>query len=357
MNLVAKEFVACQRDEPGVLLLSEFAGAASEMGEAIRINPYDESGTAEALARALAMPMDERAERHAALNARIRRNDAVAWADQSVDDLVSATEDRAQTASRLPEPPIARVVAAFRAAQSRMIAVDYDGTLVPLAARPADAVPSPAVAEVLTALARRKATELVVVSGRTAADLERWFGRLDGIWLAAEHGAVLREPGGEWSLLHPGTDLEWMPRIREVLEHYLARVPGSAIEAKEYSLAWHYRLVEPEFGEWIANEVATTLDEQVAGTELAVLRGSKVIEVRFAWANKGEVVGSLRSRLGPDAFELAIGDDRTDEDMFERLGPDAWTIRVGQGTTTAGYRVAGPRAVLSLLSALGTDAD
>ena len=66
------------------------------------------------------------------------------------------------------------------------------------------------------------------------------------------------------------------------------------LEEKEFALAWHYRLVEPEFGDWIANELAANLEAQLAGTELAVLRGSKVVEVRFAWANKGEVAAHLR---------------------------------------------------------------
>jgi trehalose 6-phosphate synthase/phosphatase len=111
--------------------------------------------------------------------------------------------------------------------------------------------------------------------------------------------------------------------------------------------------VEPEFGDWLANEVAATLDQQLAGTELAVLRGSKVVEVRFAWANKGEVASRLRALGEAPDFELAIGDDRTDEDLFERLPDDAWTIRVGPGATRARFRVPRPAAALAILAALG----
>jgi trehalose 6-phosphate synthase/phosphatase len=355
MNLVAKEYVACQRDRGGVLLLSEFAGAAGEMGEAIRVNPYDEPGSADALERALTMPEDERFERQAALLERVRRNSALAWAERSVADIQAAGREPPITGGTIQEPPIPIIRRAFRAASRRICYLDYDGTLVALRDRPADAVPGSAVGEVVGGLARRRGATVVIVSGRSAADLERWFGRLDRLWLAAEHGALLRTPGSrEWRSLRPGAETDWKARVRPVLEHFAAQAPGSSVEEKEYALAWHFRLVEPEFGDWLANEVAAALDQQLAGTELAVLRGNKVVEVRFAWANKGEVAGHVRSIVGAPDFELALGDDRTDEDLFERLPADAWTIRVGGGSTRARFRVAGPEAALALLASLGS---
>ncbi|MDH4141547.1 MAG: bifunctional alpha,alpha-trehalose-phosphate synthase (UDP-forming)/trehalose-phosphatase [Chloroflexota bacterium] len=354
MNLVAKEYVACQRDRAGVLLLSELAGAAGEMGEAIRVNPYDEPGSAEALDRALSMPEEERAERQAVLLERVRRNNALVWAERSVADIARAGRDPGQVPGSVPVPPVTEIRRAFRSAARRACYLDYDGTLVPIAARPSEAVPSAAVGEVVGALARRRNTTVVIVSGRSVLDLERWFGDLKGTWLAAEHGALLRPPGtDEWRPLRPGADVEWKERVRPVLEHFAARAPGSTIEEKEFSLAWHFRLVEPEFGDWLANEVAAALDQQLAGTELAVLRGNKIVEVRFAWANKGEVVAHVRSLGETAGFELAIGDDRTDEDLFERLPDDAWSIRVGPGSTRARYRLPDPAAALALLATLG----
>jgi hypothetical protein len=64
-----------------------------------------------------------------------------------------------------------------------------------------------------------------------------------------------------------------MVSVMPVLHHFAARAPGSLIEEKAYALAWHYRLTDPEFGEWLASELASLLDQQLAGTELAVLRG------------------------------------------------------------------------------------
>jgi len=353
MNLVAKEFVACQQERAGVLLLSEFAGAAGEMGEAIRVNPYDEQGSAEALERALMMPEDERHERQHALLARVRRSNAITWAEGFVAELKAAVTDRNVASGPVGEPKLVALRRAFRSAKRRVCYLDYDGTLVPLAARPADAVPSQAVSEIVGSLAKKRGTTVVIVSGRPAVDLERWFGHLPSVWLAAEHGALLREPGStEWQSLRPGAGTDWKDRVRPVLEHFAARAPGSTVEEKDYALAWHYRLVEPEFGTWLSNELGVTLDQQLAGTELAVLRGSKVIEIRYAWANKGEVVSHVRSIGDPPEFELAIGDDRTDEDMFDRLPPEAWTIHVGTGQTRARYAVPGPPAALALIAAL-----
>ena len=80
MNLVAKEFVASQpADDPGVLVLSRFAGAASELDAAVQVNPYDLDGVADAIAQARTMPLSERRERWAAMMAWLRRHDITAW--------------------------------------------------------------------------------------------------------------------------------------------------------------------------------------------------------------------------------------------------------------------------------------
>ena len=88
MNLVAKEYVAAQdADDPGVLVLSKFAGAAEELEEALIINPYDVDEVAEALQTAITMPLKERQERHQALLARVRQHDAMRWQESFLADL------------------------------------------------------------------------------------------------------------------------------------------------------------------------------------------------------------------------------------------------------------------------------
>jgi trehalose 6-phosphate synthase/phosphatase len=354
MNLVAKEYVACQHGREGVLVLSEFAGAAQELGEALRINPYDEEGTVAALLRALTMDPDERRERMSALYERVSRNDAAAWAERFLESLRSVTTDTRHTPSKVRSAPdLEALRQAWRSAPSRLILLDYDGTLVPIAPRPQEAGPPPELLDLLTGLAGQPATDVAIVSGRTRGDLGMWLGEIPGLWLAVEHGALIREPNGDgWYPLHGVADVSWKERVRPVLEHFAASAPGSFVEEKEYSLGWHYRLADAEFGTWLSNELVNTLDQLLAGTDLVVLHGNKVIEVRFAWANKGQVASLLRSRVRRSTLLLALGDDRTDEDLFERLPRTAWTIRVGRGATRARYRLSGPREVRAMLGML-----
>src|SRR5260370_14473712 len=92
MNLVAKEYVASQDPlDPGVLVLSQFAGAAEQLPGALVVNPFDLSQMAEALERALSMPLAERQQRHAAMMAPLRENDLSIWRDTFLADLRHVT--------------------------------------------------------------------------------------------------------------------------------------------------------------------------------------------------------------------------------------------------------------------------
>ena len=354
MNLVAKEYVACQHEGDGILVLSEFAGAAQELGEALRINPYDEVGTAEVIVRALEMDSESRVERMAALHERVHRNDAVVWAQRFIEGLRHATESSLVTMrTERPKPDTGAMQEAFAAASRRLLLLDYDGTLAEIKPRPQDAAPWPRLLGLLRDLTALPDTTAAIVSGRSRADIEGWLGGIPGLGLAAEHGAVMRAPGaGNWEMLRGGIDLSWIDHVRPLLEQFAASAPGSLVENKEYALAWHYRLVDAEFGAWLASELVSTLENLLAGTELAVIHGNKVVEVRYAWANKGEVAAQLAAGYRRKSFVLAIGDDRTDEDLFSRLPRSAWTIRVGTGSTAARFRLSSPRDVRRLLRSL-----
>jgi trehalose 6-phosphate synthase/phosphatase len=356
MNLVAKEYVACHRGTSGALLLSEFAGAAAEMGEAFLVNPYDEDRTASVLERILEMPLEERQDRMALLHRRVQRNNVFRWADRFLGLLDTAAEGRLVVADRPEDLPVEAAEEAFRAAGKRLMLLDYDGTLVPYAARPREAIPPAHVLALLASLAAAPGVTLALVSGRSRADLESWFGRIHGLWLIAEHGAAVRPPGGAWDLVRGGPPPGWKAKVLPVLEHYLDRTPGSLIEEKEFALVWHHRLADPEFGEWLANELVATLDEMLADSELQALRGNKTVEVRLVWANKGSVVDRLEAEHGDATFQLAMGDDRTDEDLFERLRDRAWTVRVGEGRSTARYSLRTPAEVCAFLGRLAVPA-
>lgn len=352
LNLVAKEYVACQQDGAGVLVLSEFAGAASEMGEAFLVNPYDEERTAETIERALALPEDLRRERIRALHKRVLRNNVFAWGDRFLANLREAAAARAGNFSEKPQAlPIEATVAAFRGAERRRLLLDYDGTLVPYVNRPQDAVPPAELIQLLGQLAADSSTAIAVISGRSRHDLENWFGNVPGLWLAAEHGAIMRSPETMlWELYHPAYTSEWKEQVFPVLEHFMDRTPGSLIEEKEFSIVWHYRMADPEFGEWLANELVANLEQMLADTELRAFRGNKIVEVKPGWANKGEVLARLTEAVPHAAFCLAAGDDRTDEDLFARLPEDAWTVHIGDRRTRAKYCLSNAEELRRLLA-------
>jgi trehalose 6-phosphate synthase/phosphatase len=141
-----------------------------------------------------------------------------------------------------------------------------------------------------------------------------------------------------------------------ILEHFVDRTPGSFIEEKKYALVWHYRMAEPEFGEWLANELVAMLEAMLADTELRAFRGEKIVEVKPVWANKGEAIERLLRESPAPQFIFAAGDARTDEDLFERAPSSAWTVRVGPGPTRASYVVTDIRvlrAVLEMFASTG----
>jgi trehalose 6-phosphate synthase/phosphatase len=339
MNLVAKEYVACKAEGDGVLVLSEFAGAAAEMGEALLINPFDEERTALSIERALTLDEDERRRRMEHLHSRILHNNVFRWGERFLASLEDAVSERGRYSDTQPKRlRTTEVLDAYRRASRRLLMIDYDGTLVPFAGQPWQAVPPPVVMRLLTSLAAEPHNCVAVTSGRTAEDLNRWFGAIKGLWLIAEHGAEVKSPlEASWEPLRSEVSTDWKSTVMPILEHFVDRTPGSFVEEKKYGVVWHYRLAEPEFGAWLANELVSMLEARLAETDLRAFRGDKVVEVKPVWANKGEALDRLLAVLSSPDFLFAAGDDRTDEDLFEHMPTEAWTVHIGPGATRAAF--------------------
>ena len=355
MNLVCKEFVACRADEDGVLVLSEFAGAAAELAEALRVNPFDIDRTAETFARALLLSRDERRERMRALRWRVFSNDVDGWSERFLAALGEAGSHR-HTASlaMTPTADIEALIARLRACPGLVLLLDYDGTLVPFAAVPELATPDRPLLELLTRLARRPDTQVHIVSGRLRETLERWMGPLP-LWLHAEHGVWWRAAGGDWQSA-PLAAQDWRERVRAILEDFRARTPGSLIEEKTAGFAWHYRAADDEFGLLQANELRVHLNELLSNEPVEVLLGDKVIELRPHGVNKGLVVGRLPATPAAHLV-LAMGDDRTDEDLFAALPAEGIAVHVGANPSRATVRLADWRAARRLLTRLAEGPD
>jgi trehalose 6-phosphate synthase/phosphatase len=354
LNLVAKEYVSCKSSGDGVLVLSEFAGAAAEMGEALLVNPYDEESLSQTIKRALTLAEPERRERMMALYRRVNKNTVFAWGERFIENLSSAVKARSQQPQDEPIPlEQSQLISAFTEAQSRLILLDYDGTLAPFATLPQNAIPSPDLINMLERLGQDQRSIVALISGRSRADLEKWFGGVPNLWLAAEHGAVLRSPVSEdWEQPHFSAVDGWKQRVYPILEHFVDRTPGSFIEEKEFSLVWHYRMADLEFGEWLANDLVANLDHMLADSPLKVVKGQKTVEVKLLWANKGQVYSRLRQMDDKFDFIMAAGDDTTDEDLFCQLPDSAWTIRIGRNRSRARYYLSNPTEMVTLLTEL-----
>ncbi len=351
MNLVAKEFIACRADGDGVLVLSEFTGAAAELAEALHVNPYDIEHTAAVLHRALKLPKDERRNRMEALRRRVLSYDVDRWATSFLGALDQASaQSHPASVAMTDAAGLARIVAALRKAPGHLLLLDYDGTLVPFASVPELAAPDTPLLRLLGRLAQRTNTAVHLVSGRSRATLERWFGALP-VWLHAEHGFWSRSPAGVWKEA-AAPNLEWMERARSILEDFRARTPGSLIEQKTAALAWHYRMADVEFGLHQANELRLHLRELLSNEPVEILPGEKVIELRPHGVHKGRIVEQALRDLTPGTLVLAMGDDRTDEDMFAALPPDAIAVHVGPAASRAGVRLRGWQAARQLLEQL-----
>ncbi len=350
MNLVAKEFVASRPDQTGVLILSEMAGAAKEMGEAILVSPFHDDEIADAIEQALNVSAQEQVRRNLLLQDRLRRYDSNRWANDFLHSLASTrTNEEAQRALSLTSTRQATLVREYQSAKRRTLFLDYDGSLVPFATDPKVAQPDPEVLELLRILGSDPATSVVIVSGRPRVDLENWLGQLP-IGLIAEHGVWLRPRGGAWQMPTAVT-AGWKTHVRPILRLYVDRLPGALLEEKEFSLAWHYRRADAEQASRRARELLDDLADYTRNIDVQVLEGNKVIEVRNTVVTKGTAaIGWLNG--DPAGFVLATGDDWTDEDLFRALPPGAFSIRVGLANTAARFHVGSLRSIRRLLREL-----
>ena len=350
MNLVAKEFIASRPDQTGVLILSEMAGAAKEMGEALIINPFHRDDFAQALEQALTMPVEEQIRRNQLLQERLRRYDVIRWADDFVQSLLSTQKTEAARRARvLHGKAQTALLQQYRSATRRALLLDYDGTLVPFAAEPQLAHPDAELLDLLTLLGSDPANEVCIVSGRPRRPLEEWFGQLP-LSLIAEHGVWLRNRNSDWRMLKTMTN-DWKERVRPILQLYVDRLPGALLEEKEFSLAWHYRRADLEQASLRAKELVDDLTGYTRNIDVQVLEGNKVIEVRNTGVNKGTAAMEWLAGQSPE-FILGIGDDWTDEDLFRALPPTAFSVRVGVAKTTARFYLSNHTAVRRLLHEL-----
>lgn len=350
MNLVSKEYVASRKNNDGVLILSEMAGASKELIESLIVNPNNIGAMARALHEAINMPLKEQQRRMKQMKQVVAKFNISHWVKLFMTRLQEVKQQQqSMLARRMSFEVQAHVLDEYRNANNRAIFLDYDGTLVGFNANIDMASPDQDLYQLLQNLTSDPRNHVVMISGRKHETLQEWLGHLQ-VDLIAEHGAWFKKQWDEWRQL-PGLTDQWKQDIYSILDTYTDRTPGSFIEEKSYSLVWHYRNAETGLGELRANELANTLRYFTTDKALQVLPGDKVIEIKSIEINKGKAALNWLQDQVFD-FILAIGDDYTDEDIFKALPQETVTIKVGSQVSAARYYLRSHQDVRSFLRRL-----
>lgn len=354
MNLAAKEFIA-SKHKSGVLILSQTAGAAYELPDAILVNPRKPEELVDALQQALTMRRRELRARLKRMQQTLATNTVQDWAQNFVETLQKPVPRTPVITRALRGRFELALRTDYQVARKRLLLLDYDGSLVPFTEDYHDAKPPKSVITMLKKLSTQECTDVVLISGRSAEDLESWFGDLP-LSLVAEHGAALKKAGNKhWQTIEK-VDTRWKKLLLPILEKYTDLTPHARIETKPHSLVWHYRGAPPYYAEKYAVTIKRVLRPYLKQYGLELLQGNKVLEIKNPHVNKGAAAQRWLKRHYD--FVLALGDDMTDEELFTSLpdmtasGKAVYSIKVGRGRTAARYRLPSSEETIKLLKSL-----
>ena len=397
----------------GRIVISEFTGSSQVLPGALRVNPWHADTILAALDESLTTPLHVAHAGFARDANYVASQSQVSWAREFTVHVIRASLASERTAildtegsprtsmlpaaySALPKLNRELVLAAFRQSRSRVIFLDNEGTLapnlsriyrhygsVPLAnPRAVDlqskgSGPSEEVLRILSTLCQDPRNIVMILSGRAKSQLSSWFAPVlpKGLGLAAEHGYFWMHPrltsGWRCLLAREGQEqcemqnAGWIGLTEEIMNRYVNRTPNTYIEDKGSARVWQFRDAEAEFGAAQAKELHAELELALRAEAVDITTGKGYVEVKLRGVNKGaavqNVLDALKERLNVSPeFVLCIGDDRSDESMFEQLLrpiPEAavFTSTVGRKKTMAKFFLSDVDHVSSLLAVLASD--
>ncbi|MBS3915610.1 MAG: trehalose-phosphatase [Bacteroidetes bacterium] len=230
-----------------------------------------------------------------------------------------------------------KIIDSYRKAKNRLILLDYDGTLVHFDTVPERAVPTPYIKNLLHNLNLQARTQVAIITGRSYLSIEHFLGNLN-LDMIADHGAMVKE-NNQWRPKIENNH-HWKPYILEILDKWTQQYPGSFVESKSFSLAWHFRTLDGELDDSGVNRLKSELHEKVSEFELQIMNGDKVLEIMPTNLGKAKAAQYVMHR---DSFDyiLSIGDDASDEEIFELLSEleISHTVKVGSGKSAAKYHI------------------
>ncbi|KAG7974861.1 hypothetical protein I3843_06G068700 [Carya illinoinensis] len=399
MNLVPYKYIVCRQGTPymdeamgiksdsprtSMLVVSEFIGCSPSLSGAIRVNPWDIDAVADALESAITLRDTEKQLRHEKHYRYVSSHDVAYWARSFMQDLDRACQDHyskrcwkmglglgfrvVSLSPGFKKLSIDHIVSAYKRTNRRAIFLDYDGTVVPQTS--IIKTPSPEVISVLNVLCNDPKNTVFIVSGRGRSPLSEWFAPCEMLGIAAEHGYFLRSNrSSEWETSPVGADLDWKNIVEPVMRLYTEATDGSNIDNKESALVWHHQDADPDFGSCQAKELLDHLESVLSNEPAVVHRGQHIVEVKPQGVSKGLVAEKVLLRMvnvgAPPDFVMCIGDDRSDEDMFERIlstvsspslpaAPEIFACTVGRKPSKAKYYLEDTADVVKLLQGLAT---
>ncbi|PWA78885.1 Glycosyl transferase, family 20 [Artemisia annua] len=399
MNLIPYEYIICRQgnaklDETlglnpsfpkkSMLVVSEFIGCSPSLSGAIRVNPWNIDAVAEAMDSALVVAEAEKQMRHEKHYRYVSTHDVAYWARSFWQDLERSCRDHVRRRCwgigfglgfrvvaldpNFRKLSVEHIVSAYKRTKKRAILLDYDGTLA--AQNSISTSPSSEVIGIVNSLCRDPKNVVFIVSGKDRITLTEWFSSCDKLGVAAEHGYLLREnKDAEWETCVAVPDFYWKQIAEPVMKLYTETTDGSTIETKESGLVWNYQYADPDFGSCQAKELLDHLESVLANEPVTVKSGQNIVEVKSQGINKGIVADRLLTTMKdrgmiPD-FVLCIGDDRSDEDMFEAItrataGPslspvaEVFACTVGRKPSKARYFLEDPTEILRMLQGLAS---
>jgi trehalose 6-phosphate synthase/phosphatase len=349
MNLIAKEYLASRPDGTGVLILSEMAGAYRELSEALIINPNNIEDISNGILQALKMKTKEQVQRNTKMRERIRRYNVEKWAIDFLESLEGTTFIKERHQGKKINARIQNdLIKKYRNARKRILIFDYDSGLFNRIGTRKKKLPENHLYKIMDRIHKKQDTEIVLVSGKTKNTIHKLF-RDKEYTLIVEHGIMVREPGKDWKTTER-ISKSWKEYILPILEFYVDRTPGTFIEMKKYSLAWHYRKADPELGPKRAVELKDDLMSFLTNHNLEIIEGNKAIDIKPGGISKER---SIMNRITSEAYDfiLVTGDDWTVDHLFEELKDAAITLKVGSINTRARYIVPKEKDLENLLQA------
>lgn len=228
MNTTSLEYIVCQKQGHGPLILSEFSGTAASLSDAIHINPWDLSGVAERINEALTMSDDKRMAMQTSLYHHVTTQNVQIWINKFIHMVYTVLGD-SKSANATPLLDRAAMLSRYRTASKRLFMFDYDGTLTPIVREPSAAVPTGRVIATLETLAADPKNAVWIISGRDQEFLQHHLGHIANLGFSAEHGSFMRNPGSqEWVNLVEEFDMTWQDEVIECFQKYTDRVPGKS---------------------------------------------------------------------------------------------------------------------------------